>query len=339
MTDMEQKVAKDAVAIQSGRDTNLGLTAEQVMNAIAQAIPMFGSIAKEVVDARHHDFKEEIFKKIADHEARIEAFADPAFISSLHVAQTSYAKTDDATVGDTLIDLVARRSNENKRGRHSLTLDQCISIAGELTIEEFAELSLVFLFRHTTRHGIADKRDLSAFLNSIIDPFINDISPEESAYGYLEAHRCATVSMGEAGWHRLLLGSYSSLLTKGFEKSIVDNQLKDVPSYLISPCLNDSSRFQLEGQNAKAFTDAAESASVSQSIIANALQISEAAFMNETEVLAFLAPHVPNFAKFAKLWSDTPLKNLQLTSAGKAIGYSNAVRKAGFSADLGIWLK
>lgn len=339
MNDIEQHVSKDGTAIASGRDTNLGYSAEQVMDAIAKHIPVFGAIAREIVDAKNAEFKEQVFKKIADNEAKIEAFGDPGFIDALRVAQNGFAKTNDLDVGETLINLIARRSKEEKRTRQSLTLEQCLQIASELTVDEFSELALCFLFRYTIAYGIADIRTMSQYLNSVIDPFIDNISLQNEAYNYLEAQRCATMQMTETNWYQVLMMNYSSLFSSGFSGDIVAKQLNGVPEFLITPCLNNKTRFQLEGQNAAEFTKAAEAAGVSQELIAKSLQVNEAAFMSAADVESFLSDKVPNFTRFINAWSTTPLRQMKLTSAGIAIGHSYAISKTDFNADLGIWIK
>lgn len=336
---MEQKVAKDATAIQSGRDINIGFTAEQVMEAIAEHIPVFGAIAREIVDARNTDFKADVLRKIAAHEARIEAFGDPAFVATLNIAQTNYAKTDEPIVGETLIDLIARRSKETERSRKALTLDQCVEIAGYLTKEEFAALSLHFLFRYTKTNEIANFASFTALLRQNIDPFIDDVSQEASAYSYLEAHRCASISMGSVNLLTILSNSYSAFITKGFEKDEVEGRLSDLPNHLVTPCIFNATKFQLEGQNDEVFRTAAQHSGVPEALIVAAIEINRSTLMTLDEVKKLLRYQVPNFLRFCDLWEKTPLQNMTLTSAGMAIGYSNAARLAGFTADLGIWIK
>lgn len=336
---MEQKVAKDATAIQSGRDTNIGFTADQVMEAIGKHIPVFGALAREIVDARNADFKADVLRKIAENEARIEAFGNPAFVATLNTAQTNYAKTDDPIVGETLIDLIARRSKETERSRKALTLDQCVEVTGYLTKEEFAALSLHFLFRYTRTNGIADFASFTASLRQSIDPFIDDVSREDSAYSYLEAHRCASISIGSVDLFTILSNSYSAFITKGFEKDEVKGRLSDLPKHLITPCMFDATKFQLEGQNDEVFRTAAQHSGVPEALILTAIEINRSALMTFDEVKNLLRNQVPNFVRLCDLWENTPLKSMSLTPIGMAIGYSNAARLAGFTADLSIWIK
>ena len=309
------------------------------MEAIAEHIPVFGAIAREIVDARNADFKEDVLRKIAAHEARIEAFGDPAFVATLNTAQTNYAKTDDPIVGETLIDLIARRSRETERSRKALTLDQCVEIVGYLTKEEFAALSLHFLFSYTKTTGLADFASFTASLRRNIDPFIDDISHEASAYSYLEAHRCASISMGSVDPFTILSTNYTAFITKGFGKEEVEGRLSGLPKHLVTPCMFNSTKFQLEGQNDEAFRTAAEHSNVPEAIIVTALEINRSSLMTLDEVKKLLQHQVPNFIRFCDLWEKTPLKNMTLTSAGIAIGYSNAARLVGFTADLSIWVK
>lgn len=338
---MEQTAATGAIAIQSQRDTNIGLTAEQVIDAISQQLPAFGTIAREIVDARVQDFKDDVLKKIADHEARLEAFGDPGFVSTLHAAQKSYAISDDREVNHMLVDLISRRSLEESRTRKSLSLDQAVEVAGKLTKTEFAELSVCYIFRYTTNRDVGNIDKFSQYLRNHIDPFVDDVSLDDSAYAYLEAQRCATVSMGEVAFRSIMVANYAGLISKGVEEVAFAAILPsgDLPQSLFTRCLHNPALVQLNALSQDGFKTAAKDAGVPDEATSQLWAAFEPSLMTTEEFVAAYEPRVPNLRRFVSAWDQSPLSHLQLTTVGIAIGYTNAIRMTPFTADLDIWIK
>jgi hypothetical protein len=339
MTDkMEQDVSSGAIAIQSNRDTNIGFTPEQVMDAIANALPAFGQIAKQVVEARVADFKAEVLEKLAANEARIDAFSDPAFVNTLNTAEKSYAFSDDDAVQSILVDLITKRSQEQNRSRKSLTFDQAVEVAGVLTPSEFAALSLTFVFRFTANNAISGPPAFVAYLNRLIDAFIDDVSPDDPAYLYLESQRCASISIGNVSFEGCL-ADYGGVISQGFARAVLDEiapGLGDRPD-LIIPCFHNPANVQLAALNKRVWQGKAIDL---QQTVADALWATfEGTFMNKDQVLAAYSAQIPNLKRFADLWDRSPLCRLQLTTLGICIGYTNAKRVIGFDADLDIWIK
>ena len=338
---MDQKVDTGSIAIQSQRDTNIGLTAEQVIDAISQQLPAFGMIAREIVDARVQVFKDEVHKKLANQEARLEAFGDPGFVSTLHAAQKSYAISGDREVNDMLVDLISRRSLEESRTRKSLSLDQAVEATGNLTKTEFAELSVSYIFGYTSNHGINNIDTFSQYLRNHIDPFVDDISLHDSAYSYLEAQRCATVSMGSSDFRSIMVANYAGLMSKGVEEATFAAIMPSgsLPQSLLTQCLHNPALAQLNATSKDVFMTAGKAAEVPDEATNQLWATFEQSLMTSEEFVAAYEPHVPNLRRFVSAWDETPLSHLQLTTIGIAIGYTNAIRMTPMTADLGIWIK
>ena len=65
----------------------------------------------------------------------------------------------------------------------------------------------------------------------------------------------------------------------------------------------------------------------------------EGTIRNGADLIDLLASEFSEFRSLVDLWDKTPLKHLELTTVGTAIGYANLARVTGFDADLGIWIK
>ena len=155
MTDQEQKVGKNAVAIQSARDTVIqsGITPDdmrKILSALSEQLPTYAAVAREIVDARMADFEQRILSRFAESDSvNPEAFKDPDFQYLLTRAQHAYARRGDQEIGDLLVSMIAERSKLEKPDRLSMSLNSAIEVAATLTENEFAELTICFLLKHT----------------------------------------------------------------------------------------------------------------------------------------------------------------------------------------------
>lgn len=342
----DQNVAEGGAAILSGRDTtvNNGLTSDQmkqIIETVAAQVPVYAAIAREIVDSRLSEFEGRIIDRFeTDSKAQPEAFKDPDFQYLLGKAQHAYARSGDGDVATALADLIVERSKSTQRNRLTLTLNQAVEVASTLTVNEFAELAFSFIFSRTRALGVSTLPALYQTLNERIDPYIDDISRSEASYSYLEAQRCANNGVLVTNFRDLLVGNYAGLLCKGFEKeelSVAVPNLDLGNSRLVLPSLHDSKKVQLNALDKATWDGVASDNGVSPDVRDAAWSFAERSFMTKEEVIDALLPHVPRIAEAFEVWEKTPIRSLQLTSVGIAIGHSYAT-KSGFKADLSIWI-
>ena len=355
MTDLrqDQKASEGAIAIQSARDTtiiNAGITANDmrlIMEAIALQSSTFAAVAREVADDRMKIFETKMLEKFAkgNEEANAEAFKDPDFQYLLGRAQHAYARSGDEATRDTLVDLIARRSKEQQRGRLALTLNEAVEKSAVLTKNEFAELSLCYLLRYTRRISIVDKASFNNYLKTSVLPLLSDISREQASYQYLVAQSCASISLNVVTAAQLFRQTYQGLFWKGFAKNQLIPGLPPERSQfvhdskLVIPCLNDAERCQLSVINQDTFSEFAKTLGLTEGEISTIWSFQMTTAMTDQEVMQHIETDVPEIRDFEDLWDKTSLSHLELTTVGIAIGYANAVRVTGFQGDLGIWIK
>lgn len=299
--------------------------------------------AREVVTERFADLEKRILKRLAeDPNADAGAFRDPDFQYLITRAQHAHARSGGEPTAEILIELIAERAKQCDRNRLALTLNQAVEKAGTLTTNEFAALSLIFLFRHTSRHDLTSLPLFVAYLNELIEPFISDVSMEESSYAYLEAQGCGTRSMGLIEFQALLVANYSGFLSKGFAREelaavLTAGQLQD--PYILLPCLHDSSRVQANADNKETFENAMRAHGLSQNSITAIWAKHENSLMSRQEIIQTFTPVVPSIAAIFDAWDHSAMKTFNLTSVGLSIGFANSVRMAKFEASLSIWIK
>jgi hypothetical protein len=351
MTSQDQKAEKGSQAIQSGRDTIIhhGVSTEQIKEIVeitaAAQLQILTKVAEKVVNERFADFQKSLLSLAHTPDGiRREAFTDPDFIYLLGRAQHAYARSGDVQLRDTLVDLIARRSKEVDRTRLSLSLNEAVEIAAVLTKNEFAELSAVYLIRYTRNQGINNLQAFANFLQHSFIPLLPDISREHSSYLYLEAQSCAKIeNFSVFDLLQAFRSNYAGVLVKGFDRAALESQLpegkKNALDGLLMPCLNDPSKLQFCVLNRMVFEEKAASSGLEKGELTNAYNLFENTVLTQQEIIERLSPAVPDIELAFDLWTNTPLKNLTLTTVGIAIAHANLVHVAGFEADLAVWIK
>ena len=224
MTKQNQDASENAVAVQAGGDVTIsqGITPAQVnqmLSAIGQLTAASFPAIESMINARIALLEEKLEAKFKDpKQASVQAFNDPDFHAALRLGYAGHARSSESAVTDTLVDLIARRSLEEKRSRLSLSLNDAIDRASRLTDNEFAALSLAFILTRTLWR-VSDLIGFKARLRDDVVPFLHHISRAQSSYDYLATHSCANIQISEfqlqAIWHK----NYGGLFSKGFEES------------------------------------------------------------------------------------------------------------------------
>lgn len=323
----------------------------QILDALAAQFPAQLAAAKQVVDARLADFEQRILEKFKDSsQADSQAFTDPDFQYVVRSSQHAYARLGDDVVGDVLIDLIAHRSKQQQRSRLSLTLNEAVEKSALLTKNEFAELSLCYLLKHTMNPGIGNLKTFSEFFELHISPLLPDISTEPASYQYLEAQSCGNLAIGVIRTQvhdvvQLFRVNYGGIFSKGFDRDLLESHLPDGKKdtldkkELIIPCLNDPTKLQLKAINKEAFIKSCADSDLSQEQLTNVWNMFEATIWNGEEFLSSVEKHVPDIRKLVDLWGTSNIQNLNLTTVGIAIGHANLKRLSGINADLSTWIK
>src|SRR5207247_819217 len=136
----------------------------------------------------------------------------------LNDAQEAFARSGDEAVRDTLIDIITRRSLETTRNRLAITLNDAATKAANLTVNEFAALSLAYVLRYTVHQNLNSFDEFCQYLKTSIIPFVKDVSREHSSFQHLEAQSCGSVGLLEADLLGILKANYGGALGRGFDR-------------------------------------------------------------------------------------------------------------------------
>ena len=349
MARQEQQVDPGGRAIQAGRDVVIhsGMSPDdmaEIMVAMAKQLSIYQADAMRTVEERLKEFQSEVVKRfIEPDQANSEAFRDPDFQYLIAEAQEAYARSGDAAVRGTLIDIIARRSLEKERNRMSITLNEAATKAALLTANEFAAMSLAYLVKYTLNNKVISFESLCEYLSSQLMPFVPDIAKEDTSFWHIEAQSCGSIEMGEVGLYTVLRTQYGGVLGRGFDRETLEAHLpdgqKNALDSVIIPCLHDRSKLQPNAMRREVLVEVAARSGLDKAASENVWNAFENTIPPQAEIVALLTTKVPNVQALFDVWTHTDLKHLKLNSVGIAIGHANAVRAVGFDAPLDVWIK
>jgi hypothetical protein len=347
MSRQDQTVESEGIAVQAGRDVvvHQGMSPQQmseIMVAIAKQLSIYHDEARQIADQRFASFQEELLKRFTDpKQANPDAFRDPDFQYLIGDAQEAFARSGDEAVRDTLIDIIARRSLEKTRNRLAITLNDAATKAANLTENEFAALSLSYLVRYTVNNGVNTFSAFCDYLKSHLQPFVRNISPEQSSFWHMQAQACGSIEIGEVDLVVALRGRYTGVLGDGFARQQLEDHLPDgkktaLDNFII-PCINDASKLQPSAIRFDVWKEIAlPSSGLSEQELQNVWNLFESTI---PDLVKRTTDAVPELAELFNIWKATPLKQFSLTSVGIAIGHANAARVIGLTASLDVWIK
>jgi hypothetical protein len=346
--DQAQIVGDGATAVQAAGNvsiTQVGLSYSDVRDV---ALDVFRSNfyqlagpAMETARARAEEITESFLKKLQDNNP--EGFSkgqDPDFQYALLTVQKEYARNGDKELGDLLVDLLVDRSKQNQRDILQIVLNESLNTAPKLTDSQLAVLTIVFLFRYVRHPRINNHAELGAFFDKTVSSFSSKIVKGNSSYQHLEFTRCGSIQMGEISLEECLELNYQRLFFKGFDKDeIANREISDGHhQWLFIPCLNDATKFQFLAPNRELLQKHSDLIGLTANDKSKILDLFDHNKMSNAEIKDRCIAISPYMANVFDVWSDSPMKSLNLTSVGIAIGHANLKRLVGEVASLSTWI-
>ena len=196
MSRQTQDVEGGAVAIQGGRDVSVqyGPNAQQLgelITGISSQLAIFHAEGQSRVEERLDKFREEMMREVDARTCDAGALKDPDFQYATGQAQKGFVRTDDEVIAASLINLLAERSQYVERSRASLSLNGAIEVVGNLTSEEIAGLTAVFVIsRAILKTSIP--QILYVNFNKYTSSLTESMTQESGSIEYLLSHGCVT---------------------------------------------------------------------------------------------------------------------------------------------------
>lgn len=313
-----------------------------IISQVVQLSVQYNAEAKQKVEDRLREFKEDLLKLFVSSKANPEALKEPDFQYMLGSAQEAYARSGEASVKDTLVDIIARRSKAPEASREALALNDAASRAPKLTTQEFASLSIAYILKYTISNEINSIDTLAAWFKKDILPFIDDLSTDDAAYWHIDSQSVGSQTAFGQDLRAILIQRYGGLLGVGFELSDLEASYPDrkaALSDILCTSVLENGMYQPRATSKDVFLKAYAGKGFSEAELNSIWAHYEGTIPNGDEFVGFVESKCPGFARLWKIWSETPLKSLQLNAAGLAIAHANAVRVAKWDAPLSEWIK
>lgn len=298
--------------------------------------------AAEIALALVEEITEKFLRKLKQQNEKGIAHAEePDFQYALFTVQKEYARTGDKELGDLLVDLLVDRTKHENRSIIEIVLNESLSVAPKLTIDQLATLSIIFIFNYTKNHSLNNLIALSEFLDRYIEPFSRLISKNVSCYRHLEYTGCGSISIAKINLIKILLNNYRALFIRGFPLEEVLEKMKiNVPitSPMFIRCLHDQEKYQINSLDNDELRKKAIDLNIHEDDINKLIKLNNSFLMSEGKAKEYLEQTHPYMSIVFDVWENSYMKNFTLTSVGISIGHANVKRLVGEFTDLSIWI-
>jgi hypothetical protein len=347
-TKQGQTVSGGSTALQVQGDVNVnqGMTPSQMAEVMLELMSVtrrFTDDAMQTVQERQSKFEEAVLKQMADKEkSNTEAFRDPDFQYTLGRAQEAFIRSGDESVKETLADIIARRSKADTGTRLAYTLNDAVIRAANLTVEEFATLSVVYITRYATNRSIRNVAMFAEFVRSNCMPFVENMSGAQSSLWHIEAQGCGRVATGAVDLRTAWVASYGGMLGKGITLEKAQNavapEYREFVAATLTSCVRDNALLQPNALSQSSYVELQAGKGIPIEGLNNIWKTFEGTIPSGQNLVAMLESDIPNFGEFYEKWESTPVKRLELNSVGIAVAHANATRVIGLTAPLSVWI-
>jgi hypothetical protein len=343
--DQNQSVGQGGVAIQATGNVTVGLS---YSDAKSIALDVFNANfyklsaeAMKVAEARAIEITDIFLEKLqAENPSGFEKGQDPDFQHALFTTQKEYARSGDKELGDLLVDLLVDRSKQEERGILQIVLNESLLTAPKLTSSQLAALAVVFACRYTQNPTLGEHIGLGNYFDLHMRPFYNKLESKESCYQHLEFTGCGSVQMGEVQLETAFSQHYQGLFLKGFDRKEIERQSISLPSdhHLFVQCLNDPQKIQVKALSLAALEAKLIKFNIDPDNAEKMKNLFNFNLMTPEEIRSKCIEIRPYMEHLFDVWSNSSLKNFNLTSVGMAIGHANIKKISGEFASLSIWI-
>lgn len=333
-----------SVALQAGRDVNIGLSYSDVkeiaLDVYRANFYQLSGLAKQVAASRAEEITCEFLDRLKlENPDGFRQVSDPGFQHALYTAQKEHARSGNKDLSALLVDLLVDRTKHQPRELIQIVLDESLSTAPKLTSSQVASLSAVFFLRYT-QINLGTHELLCEKLDSYLAPLLASITKRFASFQHLEFSGCGTIAVTEVSLEAIFKDRYRGLFAKGFDASTIEDQgvtLGNDPRVFI-PCLNDQSMLQVNALNREGLDTYLKQLGVPTEDMTRINTLFDLNIMSNDEVREKCIALRSYMADVFDFWHDSAAKNFRLTSVGIAIGHANIKRFAGEFADLSIWI-
>jgi hypothetical protein len=340
-----QQADGQALALQAGRDVNIGLSYSDVkeiaLDVYRANFYQLAGLARQEAATRAEEITEAFLNKLErENPDGFSQANEPGFQYALYTAQKEHARSGNKNLGDLLVDLLVDRTKQQHRDFLQIVLDESLSTAPKLTDSQLASLAAVFFLRYTQNKLLGTHESLGLNLDRFLAPLVGSITKSVASFQHLEFTGCGAIAVTQMSLEEQLSNAYQGLFVKGFEANAIDEKGVTIGNdhRVFIPCLNDETKLQVKALNVEGLEDYLNSLGISAEDVVGIRSLFTLNAMSHEEVREKCISIRGYMASVFDFWWDSPAKNFTLTSVGIAIGHANIKRFAGEFADLSIWI-
>lgn len=299
--------------------------------------------AADLARQRATELTDDFLQKLkADNESAVASMSTPGMQAAIYEAQKQYAKTGDKNLEGLLVDILVERAATSERNIKQIVLDESLSVASKLTIEQMDALSINFLIVKTINTNLINLEILRTHIETEITPFLGGLTEKLSCYEHLEYVGCGSIiHVGSLlSIERFFLNSYSGLFSKGFSEERFKNEtgLTEEFRKLTTRCLHNSESYQFNGVYTSTIEDMCKTHEISEEAKSKIIALHNATTMSEPEAKEYLLGVCPQLNRLFSLWSNSSISKFSLTTVGVAIAQANFRRRTGIKLNLETWV-
>lgn len=340
-----QHVEGHALALQAGRDVNIGLSYADVkeiaLDVYKSNVYQLSGIAVQVAQSRAEEVTDAFLAKLQrENPYGFNQAQDPGFQYALYTVQKEHARSGDNDLSDLLVDLLVDRTKHEPRDFIQIVLDESLNTAPKLTSSQLSSLAVIFYLRYTQNPGLGTHESFGVDLDKYLAPLVGGIANSFASFQHLEFSGCGAIAVTEISLEQILAENYQGLFAKGFDSSAIYEQgitIKNDPRVFI-PCLNDQAKLQVKALNREGLKRYLEELAVSAEDAAKIASLFDLNLMTHHEIREKCVSLRSYMSVVFEFWSNSSAKSFTLTSVGMAIGHANIKRFAGEFGNLSIWI-
>lgn len=265
---------------------------------------------------------------------------NPDLQYAIFTAQKEYARTGDQELSDILVDILVDRFKEPDRNILQIVLNESLRIAPKLTKDQLSTLSIIFCLRHTRYIKMDSLSALSHYIDYRISPFVDNLTIKDPCYQHLEYTGCGSIGIGSLKIGTIFKNSYSGLFSKGFSESDKETIVADNPSAqsMFIQCLHNPELLQISAIDDEAIKSRATQNHLNDETTNQLIELQNRFIMGDADIEDYLKTVHPCMNELLRIWDNSHMKNITLTSVGIAISHANIRRITKETDDLSIWI-
>lgn len=344
---LDQRAGDNSNNIQVHGNLIIGISSEEARRI---AIEIFNenflklqSEASAIAQKRVDELMASFFDKLAVQQdtLNMDVFKTPDMQYVLFGAQRDYARHGNKGLADLLVDLLVKRVQVDSDELKKIVLNEALLVAPKITIKQLNAISIRFLIAYSRSMLINNIETFNNYLTTQILPFCTDLATAPSDYQHIEYAGCGSVGVLQNDISNLLKSNYSGVLSKGFDKVIIEQLQLNSDQYtrLITCCLRNPTKLQVSAINDEVIDSEGKKYGLNEEKIKQLKDLQNANLFSKEDIEQQLLNIDVKFSDLFRIWDNIGLGKLQLTTVGIALAHANIKKTIQEDFDLGIWIK